>query len=216
MEKLPIREHYFALQDDPAHAQLIWQNSAFLEYNDADTIAHDFAYGYVTYLATEPARVIKCGVFKEADRPLVMPLASLLESAHHDTLAQCVFIASWYEPFGAIPGIMYNDPFAPAPDPPDATIAQCLQESNGRLSYHYQVERLYRMCTCCSAPHAREFRQALWAKKDWAHAEVNVHRLSCGLSLAELIKRYRIAEFTVYPNYAGGMHLFEYFNGLRG
>ena len=91
-------------------------------------------------------------------------------------------------------------------------VASYLENTNGKLLYHYQVEQLYSSITNSTAEEAIAFRKAINLKKPSAFEKAKSLFMPSGESLFEVLIKYRFRDFTLYPKVKEAMELHTYLN----
>ena len=91
-------------------------------------------------------------------------------------------------------------------------VASYLENTNGKLLYHYQVEQLYSSLTNSTAEEAIAFRKAINLKKPSAFEKAKTMLLPSGESLFEVLTKHRFRDFTLYPKIKEAMELHTYLN----
>lgn len=87
-----------------------------------------------------------------------------------------------------------------------------LESTNGKLLYHYQVEQLYRSITNSNIEEAITFRKAINLKRPSAFEKAKTMLLPSGESLFDVLTKYRIRDFTLYPKIKEAITLYNYLN----
>lgn len=93
-----------------------------------------------------------------------------------------------------------------------SAVASYLESTNGKLLYHFQVEQLYSSITNSTVEEAIAFRKAINLKRPSAFEKAKTMLLPSGESLFEVITKYRIRDFTLYPKIKEAMELYTYLN----
>ena len=93
-----------------------------------------------------------------------------------------------------------------------SAVASYLESTNGKLLYHFQVEQLYSSITNSTVEEAIAFRKAINLKRPSAFEKAKTMLLPSGESLFEVIIKYRIRDFTLYPKIKEAMELYTYLN----
>jgi hypothetical protein len=91
-------------------------------------------------------------------------------------------------------------------------IASYLENTNGKLLYHYQVEQLYSSLTNCTTEEAIAFRKAINLKRPSAFEKAKTMLLPSGESLFDILIKQRFRDFTLYPKIKEAMELYNYLN----
>jgi hypothetical protein len=91
-------------------------------------------------------------------------------------------------------------------------IASYLESSNGKLLYHYQLEQLYSSITNSTTEEAITFRKAINLKRPSAFEKAKTMLLPSGESLFDVLTKYRIRDFTLYPKIKEAITLYNYLN----
>ena len=92
------------------------------------------------------------------------------------------------------------------------TIASYLENTNGKLLYHYQLEQLYFSLTQSNIEEAVSFRKAINLKRHSAFEKAKTIVLPTGESLFEVITQYRHRDFTLYPKIKEAIAMYNYLN----
>jgi hypothetical protein len=91
-------------------------------------------------------------------------------------------------------------------------IASYLESSNGKLLYHYQLEQLHSSITNSTVEEAITFRKAINLKRPSAFEKAKTMLLPSGESLFDVLTKYRIRDFTLYPKIKEEITLYNYLN----
>ena len=91
-------------------------------------------------------------------------------------------------------------------------VASYIENTNGKLLYHYQVEQLYSSINNCTTEEAIAFRKAINLKRPSAFEKAKTMLLPSGESLFEVLTKYRFRDFTLYPKIKEAMELYTYLN----
>jgi hypothetical protein len=87
-----------------------------------------------------------------------------------------------------------------------------LENTFGKLLYHYQLEQLYCSITQSNIEEAVSFRKAINLKRHSAFEKAKTIVLPSGESLFEIITQYRHRDFTLYPKIKEAIALYNYLN----
>lgn len=82
----------------------------------------------------------------------------------------------------------------------------------GKLLYHYQLEQLYCSLTKSNIEEAVAFRKAINIKRHSAFEKAKTIVLITGESLFDVLKQYRLRDFTLYPKIKEAIALYNYLN----
>jgi hypothetical protein len=91
-------------------------------------------------------------------------------------------------------------------------VASYLESTNGKLLYHYQVEQLYSSITNSTTEEAIAFRKAINLKRPSAFEKAKALLFPSGESFFEVLTKYRIRDFTLYPKIKEAIALYNYLN----
>jgi hypothetical protein len=91
-------------------------------------------------------------------------------------------------------------------------IVSYLENTNGKLLYHYQVEQLYSSITNSNVEEAIAFRKAINLKRPSAFEKAKSLLFPSGESFFEVLTKYRFRDFTLYPKIKEAIALYNYLN----
>ena len=91
-------------------------------------------------------------------------------------------------------------------------VASYLENTNGKLLYHYQVEQLYSSITTSTVEESITFRKAINLKRPSAFEKAKVLLFPSGESFFEVLTKQRFRDFTLYPKIKEAVELYTYLN----
>lgn len=94
----------------------------------------------------------------------------------------------------------------------NGAVVSYLENTNGKLLYHFQVEQLYSSVTNSSVEEAIAFRKAINLKRPSAFEKAKTLFFPSGESFFEVLTKYRFRDFTLYPKIKEAIALYNYLN----
>ncbi len=91
-------------------------------------------------------------------------------------------------------------------------VVSYLENTNGKLLYHYQVEQLYSSITNSNVEEAIAFRKAINLKRPSAFEKAKYLLFPSGETLFDVLSQYRFRDFTLYPKIKEAIALYNYLN----
>ena len=91
-------------------------------------------------------------------------------------------------------------------------VVSYLENTNGKLLYHYQVEQLYSSITNSNVEEAIAFRKAINLQRPSAFEKAKALLFPSGESFFDVVTKYRFRDFTLYPKIKEAIALHNYLN----
>lgn len=94
-------------------------------------------------------------------------------------------------------------------------VASYLENTNGKLLYHYQIEQLYAAVANATLEQAIAFRKAINLRRPSAFEKAKSLLMTSGESLFDVLIKYRFRDFTLYPKVKEALELHTYLNSQQ-
>lgn len=195
-------EKYFIIGDDKFHSEIVSKN---LARNWSQDYLHQM--GHLVYIDTLPHRPIITSVYsKDARNKRESSFIVLLKTINTSDFYSILLFVSTYP----LCSDLYKLSILQKKGVHNQ-LDNFLNETNGFLIYHYQLEHLFIMGTGSDKVQAEMFRKNINKKKVTSFEESKSIQIF-GKSLYEIISERMKLSVTYTPNYYSSHLLFEYLN----
>ena len=168
----------------------------------------DFAFAHVVY-GIKDKPVLFHIYFSNTDEISIQnEFVIHLQNLNQKSFSELLYLVTYYGFFKAHEGNflylkIHNE---------SGAVASYLENTNGKLLYHYQIEQLYAAVANATLEEAIAFRKAINLKKPSAFEKAKTMLLPSGESLFDVLTKHRFRDFTLYPKIKEAMELHTYLN----
>ena len=176
---------------------------------EQDIKIDDFAFAHVVYGINDKPVLFHINFSNNAEVSTKNEFNVRLQNLNQKSFSEFLYLVTYYGFFKE-----EEDNLSLFKDNNNSTsaVVSYLENTNGKLLYHYQVEQLYSSISNSTVEEAITFRKAINLKRPSAFEKAKTMLLPSGESLFDVLTKYRFRDFTLYPKIKEAIALYNYLN----
>ncbi|MDD2634959.1 MAG: hypothetical protein PHW82_05610 [Bacteroidales bacterium] len=196
-----IKESSFRIESKRELSKLLLDS--FRESHDV--VEFEGNWGHIVYVDTEPKQVIIASVYISRNNR-ELNFCEILKDIEPFDLQKLLLLVTTYPSY---PDTVWHKDLTLKKV--NTKIDMLLQETNGWIVYHHQLEKLIQMTTNCNFAEARTIRKRSNAKHQDAFDKILNTKVD-GIDLISIIEERLKLRLTFSPNYEAAYRLFNHLN----
>jgi hypothetical protein len=196
-----IKERSFRIDSKSELSKLLLDS--FRESHDVEEFEGN--WGHMVYVDTEPKQVIIASVYASRN-DLELNFCEILKDIEPSDLQKLLLLVTTYPLY---PKTVWHADLSLKKV--NIKIGMLLQETNGWIVYHHQLEELIQMSTNCNSAEAKTIRKRSNAKHQDAFDKISNIKVD-GNDLVSIIDERLKLRLTFSPNYEAAYRLFNQLN----